>query len=125
MDRAWTGAFFGWSVLDPQNDQARGLLDNLKGYKSQQERAGASTLTGAQAEAKAVELANEKAQALYNCQPFQKGRPAELVDGYWVWTAGRPYGAADLEATVKFAADGTNPEVTVNLLDSRVKPVGF
>jgi biopolymer transport protein ExbD len=84
-----------------------------------------SALTGAQAEAKAVELANEKAQALYNCQPFQKGRPAELVDGYWVWTAGRPYGAADLEATVKFAADGTNPEVTVNLLDSRVKPVGF
>jgi biopolymer transport protein ExbD len=84
-----------------------------------------SALTGAQAEAKAVELANEKAQALYNCQPFQKGRPAELVDGYWVWTDGRPYGAADLEATVKFAADGTNPEVTVNLLDSRVKPVGF
>jgi beta-lactamase regulating signal transducer with metallopeptidase domain/biopolymer transport protein ExbD len=84
-----------------------------------------SALTGAQAEAKAVELANEKAQALYNCQPFQKGRPAELVDGYWVWTDGRPYGAADLEATVKFAADGANPEVTVNLLDSRVKPVGF
>jgi hypothetical protein len=22
MDRAWTGAFFGWSVLDPQNNQA-------------------------------------------------------------------------------------------------------
>ena len=81
-----------------------------------------SALTGAQAEAKAVELANEKAQALYNCQPFQKGRPAELVDGYWVWTAGRPYGAADLEATVKFAADGTNPEVTVSLLDSRLRP---
>jgi len=81
-----------------------------------------SALTGAQAEAKAVELANEKAQALYNCQPFQKGRPAELVDGYWVWTDGRPYGAADLEATVKFAADGTNPEVTVSLLDSRLRP---
>ena len=79
-----------------------------------------SVLTGAQAEAKAVELANEKAQALYNCQPFQKGRPAELVDGHWVWNEGRPYGAADLEATVKFAADGTDPEVTVSLLDSRL-----
>jgi beta-lactamase regulating signal transducer with metallopeptidase domain/biopolymer transport protein ExbD len=78
-----------------------------------------SALTGAQAEAKAVELANEKAQALYNCQPFQKGRPAELVDGHWVWNDGRPYGAADLEATVKFAADGTNPELTVTLSDSR------
>ena len=77
-------------------------------------------MTSAQAEAKAVELANEKAQALYNCQPFQKGRPAELVDGHWVWNEGRPYGAADLEATVKFAADGTDPEGTVNLLDSRL-----
>jgi len=78
-----------------------------------------SVLTGAQAEAKAVDLANEKAQALYNCQPFQKRRTAKLVDGHWVWNDGRSYGAGDIEATVKFAADGTNPEVTVNLLDSR------
>jgi beta-lactamase regulating signal transducer with metallopeptidase domain/biopolymer transport protein ExbD len=83
-----------------------------------------SALTGAQAEAKAVELANEKAQALYNCQPFQKRRPAELVDGYWVWNDGRAYGEGDLEATVKFAADGTNPEVTVKLLDSRPRLKG-
>jgi biopolymer transport protein ExbD len=87
-----------------------------------EEPAPTSALTSAQAEAKAVELANEKAQALYNCQPFQKRRPAELVDGHWVWNDGRSYGEGDLEATVKFAADGTNPEVTINLLDSRPRP---
>jgi hypothetical protein len=27
MDRAWTGAFFGWTVLDPQNHQSEILLE--------------------------------------------------------------------------------------------------
>jgi hypothetical protein len=76
-------------------------------------------LTAAEAEALAIELANEKAQALYNCQPFRKGTPAELVQGHWVWHDLRGYQVFDVEATVKFAADGTNPEVDVMLLDSR------
>jgi tetratricopeptide (TPR) repeat protein len=76
-------------------------------------------LTGAQAEALAVQLANEKAQALYNCQPFREGTPAELVQGRWVWNDLRGRGSFDVEATVKFAADGTNPEVDVILLDGR------
>jgi beta-lactamase regulating signal transducer with metallopeptidase domain len=111
--------------VDPQNDQARGLLDNLKGYKSQQERAGASTLTGAQAEALAEKLANEKAQALYHCQPFRSGTPAQWVQGSWVWHDLRAQGTLDLEATVKFAADGTHPDVRVILLDSRPKQPGL
>jgi beta-lactamase regulating signal transducer with metallopeptidase domain len=121
---------------DPQNKQVQGLLQNIQSYRRQQTNAGSATnspasserptptsaLTGAQVEAKAVQLANEKAQALYNCQPFQKGRPAELVDGYWVWHDRRAQGVGDVEATVKFAADGTNPEVTVNMLDSHLSP---
>jgi beta-lactamase regulating signal transducer with metallopeptidase domain/biopolymer transport protein ExbD len=104
-------------------DAANEAKIKFVGLKTLPEKpAPTSVLTGAQAEAKAVALANAKAQALYNCQPFQKGRPAELVDGQWVWNDGRPYGAADIEATVKFAADATDPEVTVNLLDIRVRP---
>jgi biopolymer transport protein ExbD len=106
-------------------DVAKEANIRLVGLRTLPEKpAPTSVLTGAQAEAKAVELANEKAQALYNCQPFQKRRPAELVDGYWVWNDGRAYGEGDLEATVKFAADGTNPEVTVKLLDSRPRLKG-
>ena len=121
-------------TVDPKNQQVKMLLENLKQYKRQQRKAGASvnklgsatapTLTAAQAETKAVELANAKAQELYSCQPFQKGRPAELVDGKWVWHDGRAHGAGDMQATVKFAADGTSPEVKVVLLDSRLRPMG-
>ena len=76
-------------------------------------------LTAAQAEALAVRLANERAQALYRCQPFRSGKPADWVQGGWVWRDLRALGTGDLEATVKFAADGTNPEVNIILLDSR------
>jgi hypothetical protein len=124
--------------VDPQNEQARGLLENVKSYKSQQARAGAATnnpaglegqvgasmLTGAQAEALAEKLANEKAQALYHCQPFRNGTPAQWVQGYWVWHDLRAQGTLDLEATVKFAADGTHPDVRVILLDSRPNRAG-
>jgi len=81
-----------------------------------------STLTGARALALAEQLANEKAQTLYNCQPFRNGPPAKLVQGYWVWHDQRGQGEVDVEATVKFAADGTNPDVNVILLDSRSRP---
>ena len=119
--------------LDPQDQGARGLLESLKSQKSQPERVGpatndhtslervtpASTLTRAQAQALAEHVANEQALALYRCQPFQKGPAPKFVDGYWVWHAQQGQGAGDIEATVKFAADGTNPEVKVILLDSR------
>jgi len=112
--------------LDPDNGQVRGLVENIKAYKKQSagmKQARAGTLTAAQAEALAVRLANEKAQALYNCQPFRSGRPAEWVQGSWVWRDLRAQGTFDIEATVKFAADGTNPDVNVTMLDSHLSPL--
>jgi beta-lactamase regulating signal transducer with metallopeptidase domain len=120
--------------LDPQSTEAQDLLKKLKSYKRQQGQVGQATnsvarlekpkrtgpLTGAQAEALAEQLANAKAKALYNCQPFRKGTPATFVQGRWVWHDLRGQGSSDVEATVKFAADGTNPEVAVILLDSRL-----
>ena len=32
MDRAWTGAFFGWSVLDPQNNQSAILAEAFTAF---------------------------------------------------------------------------------------------
>jgi beta-lactamase regulating signal transducer with metallopeptidase domain len=108
--------------LDPENSQVRGLVQSIKAYKTQNaatKQAGAGLLTAAQAEALAVRLANEKAQALYHCQPFRSGTSAQWVQGGWVWRDLRAQGTVDIEATVKFAADGTNPDVHVNMLDSR------
>ena len=119
--------------LDPQNATAKELLNTLRRYKAEQGQAGDATnnvanlqeqvrpdaLTGAQAETLAERLANEKAQALYNCQPFRNGPPAQLVQGSWVWHDLRAQGIGDVEATVKFEADGTNPDVEVIRLDSR------
>ena len=121
--------------VDPQNEQARRLLENIKQYKRQQGQigqptnilsrlampAGASALTAVQAQALAIRLANERAQALYNCQPFRDGPPAQLVQGDWVWHDSRAQGLGDIEVTVKFAANGTHPEVNVRLLDSRAR----
>jgi biopolymer transport protein ExbD len=99
--------------------------DATKAAKFNSVEASTGTLTGPQALALAQQLANEKAQALYNCQPFRNGPPAKLVQGYWVWHDQRGQGAGDVEATVKFAADGTNPDVNVILLDSRPVHSGF
>jgi hypothetical protein len=85
----------------------------------------ATKLTAEQAGALALQLANEKAQALYNCQPFRNGRPAELAQGKWVWHDRRTQGAVDVEATVRFALDGTDPDVKVTPQDSRPGRQGF
>jgi hypothetical protein len=119
--------------MDPQNKEGRGLLENIKQHRRQQGQigqatntlsslqmpAGASALTAVQAQALALRLANEKAQALYHRQPFRDGHPAQWVQGQWVWQAAQGQGTLDIEAIVKFAADGTNPDVNVRLLDSR------
>jgi len=78
-----------------------------------------ATLSAEQAGTLAQRLANEKAQTLYNCQPFRDGPPAEWVAGYWVWSDLRAHGGGDIEATVEFAADGAGPKVNVVLIDSR------
>jgi uncharacterized lipoprotein YmbA len=81
-----------------------------------------SIMTAEQANNFARKLANEKAQALYGCQPFRDGPMVQFVRGYWVWHDRRGQGNADVEATVKFAGDGTEPNVKVALLYSRPEP---
>ncbi len=81
----------------------------------------AAALSVAQANPKsALRLANEKAQALYKCRPYTNGPAAQLVRGnYWVWHGRRGQGQVDFEATVKFATNGSDASVSVDLLDSR------
>jgi len=78
-----------------------------------------ATLTTDQAGSLAQQLANEKAKTLFNCQPFRNGTPAQFVQGHWVWHDLRGQGSGDLEATVTFAFDGANPDVSVTQLDSQ------
>ena len=83
---------------------------------------GTRRFTAAEAGALAEQLANEKAWVLYKCQPFHDGPAAELVQGHWGWHDLRGHRSFDVEATVKFAADGTGPDVNVILLDGRPNP---
>jgi hypothetical protein len=78
-----------------------------------------ASLTADRAATIARQLANEKAHALYACQPFGDSQPARFVEGHWVWQERRAHGPADLEATVELAADGSPRRVDVTLLDSR------
>jgi hypothetical protein len=78
-----------------------------------------TALSAAQATVLALRLANEKAQALYQCRPYINGPAALLSEGYWVWHDRRGQGQVDFEATVKFATNGADPSVSVVLLDSR------
>jgi beta-lactamase regulating signal transducer with metallopeptidase domain/HEAT repeat protein len=75
-------------------------------------------MTSDEAGSLAEHLANEKAQALYNCQPFRKGPPARFVRDHWAWHHLQAQGLGDIEATVEFAADGAEPKVTVVRLES-------
>jgi hypothetical protein len=47
MDRAWTGVFFGWSVLDPQNNQALILGEAFESFAEVARVAHPSRLVGA------------------------------------------------------------------------------
>src|ERR1039457_2039422 len=84
-----------------------------------------TTLTSDKAGVLAQQLANEKAQALFNCQPFHNGPPGEFVQGHWAWHDLRGKGSGDFEAPVEFATDGGKSNVNVTRLDSsRIIP-GF
>lgn len=80
-----------------------------------------ATLTSEQARTLARELANEKAKALYACEPFRNGPAPRFAQGRWVWRDRRGHGPVDIEATVEFGADGSNRSVEVLLLDSRAR----
>ena len=77
-----------------------------------------SLMTSDEAGSLAEHLANEKAQALYNRQPFRNGPPARFVRDHWTWHHLQGQGLGDIEATVEFAADGAEPKVTVVRLES-------
>ena len=78
-------------------------------------------LTADEAGSLALRLANEQAQTLYNCQPFHNASPARFLQGHWSWYQSKGLGLGDIEATVEFGPDGTEPIVTVARLDSLPK----
>jgi hypothetical protein len=63
-------------------------------------------------------LANAKAQALFDCQPFSDGPAARFDNGRWVWHHLCGRGRLDYEADVELAADGVTNRVDVDLLYS-------
>ncbi len=82
-------------------------------------------LTAAQAQALAVRLANDKADALFHHRPFQASRPAQFAAGHWVWTERCGVGLADYQASVELATDGSTNSVDVQLLDNIMGPIMF
>jgi outer membrane murein-binding lipoprotein Lpp len=77
-----------------------------------------TSLTSLQATTLAMKLANDKAAAAYNRQPFKKQEPILFVDGRWVWI-GREGDSKGLQATVDLALDGSTNNVQLQLLSSR------
>jgi hypothetical protein len=78
-------------------------------------------LAADQAGALAQQLANEKAQALFHCQPFHDGPPAQFVQRHWTWHRLQAQGQGDIEANVEFEADGAKPKISVVRLESRAR----
>lgn len=69
-------------------------------------------------------------------EPFRFRPPARLVDGRWVWRTRQwleapdpwhtrtDYGAADpIEAEIKFALDGSTPEIDVHFVHHAPEPL--
>jgi hypothetical protein len=72
-------------------------------------------LSANQAARLAIQLANAKAEATYQRQPFHDGQPATFVSGHWVW---RELAPGDFEATVELSADGSTNSVAINILSN-------
>jgi hypothetical protein len=81
------------------------------------------TLTADQADALALQLANDKALKIYNCQIFQDAPTARFVQGHWEWSQRQGFGHCDLEAIVELAPDGSTNAVDVKLLDNQNRVV--
>jgi hypothetical protein len=79
-----------------------------------------ASLTAEQAKSIAIRLANDKALALYHCQPFRDGQPAHFVAGHWIWTDEQGFGLGDIQTSVELAADGLTHGIDVQLLDNRI-----
>jgi|ERR1017187_6916006 hypothetical protein len=75
-----------------------------------------TSLTAEQAMLVAVQLANEKAAAIYHRRPFHDGQLPNFVAGHWIW---RQLSTGDIEATVGLASDGSTNSVVLNLLTEK------
>jgi hypothetical protein len=78
-----------------------------------------ASLTAEQAQAFALQLANDKASTLYYCQPFRDGQPAQFVAGHWIWVEQQGFGHDDIQATVELAANGSTNNVDLKLFDNQ------
>jgi len=92
----------------------------LAGCESSRQSA---SLTSEQAKAVAVQLANQKADTLYRCEPFQDGPPVRFTRGHWVWSDEHGYGHGDIQATVELAANGSTNNVDVEFFDDQNESV--
>lgn len=70
-------------------------------------------LTPIQAEALAMRLANDKADALFHHRPFRHSQHAKFLAGQWIWTDSLEAGLGEYRATVELAADGSIHNVDV------------
>ena len=80
------------------------------------------SLTAEHAHIIALRLANEKADALFHCQPFHGGQPPIFSGGRWVWTNSCGVGLGDIQASVELAADGSTNHADIQLFDSHERP---
>ena len=76
-------------------------------------------MTAEQAMTAAVQLANDKCNALYQKQPFWVAHLPQFTGGRWVWTDSQGVGLEDMQARVELAADGSTNRVDVRLLDGK------
>ena len=83
------------------------------------------SLTKEQAKTIAMQLANDKADLLYHCRPFQNGEPAQLVAGHWIWIGRQGIGNDDIDARVELAADGSTNNVDCKVLVNILVNRGF
>ncbi len=84
-------------------------------------RADATALTTAEATELAEKLANDRAEALYQCRPFFNTSPALPFGTGWSWQVRCGYRLVDFEARVTFDRYGSHPDVSIAVLDSRAQ----
>jgi hypothetical protein len=75
-----------------------------------------ASLNPEQATTMALKLANDKAQAVYHCQPFHDGVHVCFIRDRWEWSAQTGMGTGDVEATVVLAEDGSTNQVSFQTL---------
>jgi hypothetical protein len=79
-------------------------------------------LTAEQARALSVQLANDKAEAVFHRRPFENKQQPQFENGRWIWTASQGVGTLDYQATVELAANGSTNNVDVRLTDDALHP---